>query len=280
MSSPGSVRRVGVRWTIGDVSDEGFEALRLSIWGAAKSFGSDAAYAICFNSVPLGYAQDRTGELPPAVQWIESSECFAPWLRPHLDRRMAEGVGWKFSPLRLFPDRYEIALDNDCILWKLPHALEVTLAGQLSRCVLAEDVRSCFGQFADLCGAEPRNTGIRCTPPGFDLAGALRGTLQRRPCRLISETDEQGLQVAALQSTGTPAVVRTSEVSICSPFPPHSRELGSCGAHFVGLNSRNLPWEYCGRPASEVRREHWRQCRLPLYELVGVSSAEPRRGAS
>jgi hypothetical protein len=274
-SPAGSAPGVGIRWTIGDVSDEGFEALRLSVWGASKSFGSEAAYAICFNSVSLDNAQERTGELPPGVQWIEAPDCLPDWLRPHLDGGMAEGVGWKFSPLRLFPDRYEIALDNDCILWTLPHALQVTLAGQLPLCVLAEDVRCCFGQFGDLCAAEPRNTGIRCTPPGFDLAGALRGTLQHRPCRLTSETDEQGLQVAALQSTGTPAVVRTSEVSICSPFPPHSSELGTCGAHFVGLNSRNLPWEYYGRPASEVRREHWRQCRAALYELVGVSSPEP-----
>jgi hypothetical protein len=280
MSPRASAPQVGIRWTIGDVSSEGFEALRLSIWGASKSFGTEAAYAVCFNSVSLEYAREQTGDLPPGVQWIEATHCLPEWLRPYLDGHMAEGVGWKFSPLRLFPDRYEIALDNDCIIWKVPRALQVTLAGQWPVCVLAEDVRCCFGQFADMCGAEPRNTGIRCTPPGFDLASALRGTLQRRPCRLSSETDEQGLQVAALQSSGTPAVVRTSEVSICSPFPPHSRELGSCGAHFVGLNSRNLPWEYYGRPASEVRREHWRQCRVPLYELVGVSWAEPRRSAS
>lgn len=38
--------RVGVRWTIGDVSDEGFEALRLSVWGAFRLFGEDAVYAV------------------------------------------------------------------------------------------------------------------------------------------------------------------------------------------------------------------------------------------
>src|SRR5574338_1333205 len=31
--------RLAVRWTVGDVSDEGFTALQLSIWGAWKAFG-------------------------------------------------------------------------------------------------------------------------------------------------------------------------------------------------------------------------------------------------
>ncbi len=32
-------------------------------------------------------------------------------------------MGWKLVPLRLFPDAYELALDNDCILWEMPEGL-------------------------------------------------------------------------------------------------------------------------------------------------------------
>jgi hypothetical protein len=170
---------------------------------------------------------------------------------------MAEGVGWKFAPLRVFPDRYELALDNDCILWEMPPAVRVALYSQPQCCILAEDARTCLGRFAPLCGPEPRNSGIRGTPAEFDLGASLRRILERSPCRLRSELDEQGLQVAALTASCTPQIVGTTDVAICSPFPPHSMEMGRCGAHFVGLNARNLPWEYDGRPASEIRRAHW-----------------------
>jgi hypothetical protein len=52
-------------------------------------------------------------------------------------------------------------------------------------------------------------------------------------------------------------VVRTHEVTICSPFSPHQPYIGSCGAHFVGLNAQALPWCYYDRPASELVRENW-----------------------
>jgi hypothetical protein len=259
---------VGVRWTVGDVSAEGFEALRLSVLGAYKVFGSSASYAICVNSVSIAYAQDKTGALPDPVRWIDATDLLPSWLLPHVDRSMAEGVAWKFAPLRVFPSCYEIALDNDCILWELPAAIRVALEATPPACVLAADVSCYFGSFAELCGPEPRNTGIRGTPPTFDLERSLRNMLARSHSPLRTESDEQGLQVAALIADGTPAIVNTGDVSICSPFPPHSSGLGRCGAHFVGLNARNLPWEYYGVPASQVRRAHWYEMRDLVHEHV------------
>jgi hypothetical protein len=52
-------------------------------------------------------------------------------------------------------------------------------------------------------------------------------------------------------------VVTLDEVTICSPFHPHLPHLGRCGAHFVGINVRRIPWSYYGPPATEVRLKHW-----------------------
>ena len=258
-----SLDRFAVRWTIGDVSAEGFEALRLSVWGAWRLFGPGAAYVICVNTVPLERAQSLTSALPATVQWHESTlhTDLPDFLRAHLDGGMAEGVGWKFAPLRLFPDRFELALDNDCILWALPEALARWMNGEGERCVLAEDVKTCLGQFESLCDPAPRNSGIRGTPPGFDFDRAVRRVLRRHPVALTSELDEQGLVTAALSQAHAPLVVKVGEVSICSPFPPHVPWLGCCGAHFVGLNARNLPWEFEGRPGTDYIRDHWRRHR-------------------
>lgn len=273
-------RPVGIRWTIGDVSERGFEALRLSLWGARKAFGADAAYLVCVNTLSVQEAKERTGSVPHEVEWRPPGELPA-FLRERLDRGMAEGVAWKFAPLRVFPDRWELALDNDCILWEVPSALRRWLAegdGMLG--LLAEDARRCLGQFEDLCGPDPCNAGIRGLPPGFDLAAALRTVLDRRPVLLRSELDEQGLQTAALSLQRPPLLVSIDEVTICSPFWPHRPHLGRCGAHFVGLNARHLPWRYYDRPADDCVAENWQRHLPVLEELVGLrTQAPPQRGS-
>jgi hypothetical protein len=265
-------RPVGVRWTIGDVSPRGFEALRLSIHGALRLFGTDAAYVVYVNSLPVERARDLTGPTPDIVAWREAPREPPEVLRGRLDAAMAEGVAWKFAPLTAFADRAELALDNDVILWETPPAIRRWLEGDGDR-LLAEDVAMGHGAFADLCGSEPRNSGIRGTPAGFDLSGALGRVLAQAPAHLASELDEQGLQVAALSLDGPPLVVRSEDVSICSPFWPHQPELGRCGAHFVGLNARDLPWRYYGRPATEVRIEHWERRRPEVYARLGLPFA-------
>lgn len=274
-------RALCIRWTIGDVSQRGFEALRLSIWGAQKIFGKAAEYVVCVNSLPLDEARDRTGDVSRNVNWLDVSQDVPAFLREHLDSAMAEGVGWKFAPLRLRPDRFELALDNDCILWSMPGAIAQWLAGDHQRrCIMAEDVRAMYGRFADQCGPEPRNGGLRGWPPGFDMERELREVLQQAasthgsPIVLTSELDEQGLQTAAMSREAPLLAVSIDEVTISSPFYPHRPDLGRCGAHFVGLNARHIPWNYYDRSADECMAEHWHRHRPTLYRNVLTRAAE------
>jgi hypothetical protein len=269
-----SQARLGIRWTIGDVSERGFDALRLSIAGALRVFGAGARYAVCVNSIPPEAAEARIGVLSEAVSWHSSDGAMPDFLRRRLDARLAEGVAWKFAPLRLFPDDFhELSLDNDCILWRAPAAVGQWLARE-DTCLLAEDMAPAFGQFAALCGAAPRNTGIRGVPPGFDLAAALRRTLADHPVTLASELDEQGLQVAALSRHMAPLVVTVEEVSITSPSSPHSPALGACGAHFVGLNMKAArPW-YDDRALAGIAA-HWDRLRPEIERRVSAASLEP-----
>ncbi|WP_448203266.1 hypothetical protein [Azospirillum sp. sgz302134] len=263
-------RPIGVRWTIGDVSPRGFEALRLSIWGAWRLFGPEARYAVVVNAMPPDTARKRTGPVPDAVDW-QPAGGLPDFLRDHLGADMAEGVAWKFAPMRCFPDRYELSLDNDCILWDLPDAMRAWLGEDEPRCLIAADVTLAHGAFTHLTREEPRNAGIRGLPPGHDLGAAVREVLTRHPVPLQSELDEQGLQVVALD-VGRPAhVVSLADVSLCSPFWPKTPELGRGGAHFVGLNARSLPWTYYDRPATECVIENWQRHRPELYRRVGLT---------
>lgn len=258
-----------IRWTIGDVNPRGFAALRYSLWGAWRLFGAGVRYRVHVNTIGVAMARDRTGPVPDDIEWEEVAPETPRCLAGHLDRGMAEGVAWKLVPPRAFPNDHELALDNDVVLWAIPRAIDDWLHGR-TQFVLAEDVRACFGRFRDLCGDRPLNTGVRGLPPGFDLEGALSGVLARRPVPLTSELDEQGLQVAAITSAGPTSVVSVEDVTICSPFPPHVPHLGRAGAHFVGLNTRRLGFDWYGVPAEKVRAEHWDQHAPEVARRVGV----------
>ena len=268
---PGAARPLCIRWTIGDVSPAGFESLRLSVHGARRLFGPSASYVVCVNTIGVSEARRRAGPMPDWLGWRAADDSVPDWLRPHLEDGMSEGTGWKLVPPRLCPGVHELALDNDLVLWEVPKALGAWLADPSGESrIIAADVAPGHGQFAELCGLAPRNSGIRGIPARFDYEAALARVLEEKPVRLTSELDEQGLQVAAISRDAEPLTVSTREVSICSPFPPHQPELGSCGAHFVGLNAHSIPWEFHGRPATEVRLEHWHRHRPALYARLGL----------
>lgn len=278
---PEATKQLGIRWTVGDVSSRGWEALRLSVGCAFRLFGGQTRYAICVNSVPISTALERAGELPSSIEWHEATSAGIPdGLHRHLDPRMAEGVGWKLVPPRIFPERHEIALDNDCILWAVPPAIREFLISS-SKTLLAEDVERCLGQFQNSAAPGAINSGIRGLPPGFPFVRELAATLTERekidgaPLLLRSELDEQGLQAAALHRSSRCLLVRKEEVSICSPFWPRQQEPGTCGAHFVGLNAKHLPWNYYGEPGDIVRRRHWDAHRPTLYAMAGLELTPP-----
>lgn len=269
---------LAVRWTIGDVSAQGFEALRLSVESVIRLFGQDTFYVICVNSVSIDTARARTGKIPDFVWWRDTASELPDFLKDRFDRNMSEGVGWKFAPLRISPDRHELSLDNDVILWDIPQSLHQWLA-QTERCLIAEDVQRYLGQFDSFCPQGSYNSGIRGLPPNFEFGAAVESVLLEhehrlgRQAKLASELDEQGLQVAAVSRYNPPLVVPVDEVTICSPFWPKRPNLGRCGAHFVGLNARHLPWNYYDRPALHWIHDHWNHYREALYSKVGIASS-------
>lgn len=261
---------LAIRWTIGDVNPRGFVALRASIRGARRLFGTTARYRVYVNTLTIDEARARTGNVVADVEWCTPPRERPLWLADALDGGMAEGVAWKLVPVRAFPDDHELALDNDVVLWDVPRALDDWLAGRVDF-VVAEDVRCCFGKFEPLCGERALNTGIRGVPPGFSLDDALARVLASQPGTLTSELDEQGLQCAALVTSGSVGVIGIDEVTICSPFPPHLEHLGRAGAHFVGLNTRVLGFQFAGRPAEQVRAEHWDGHFAEVARRVGLA---------
>jgi hypothetical protein len=229
---------------------------------------------VCINTVPVERARARLGALADGVELRQVTRDDVPQtIRVRFGDGMAEGVAWKLAPLRAFPDRWELSLDNDVVLWDMPPAISAWLErGDARQCLLAEDARALYGRFTPFCPAEARNAGIRGLPPQFPLLEALQRLLELVPGALDSELDEQGLQVAAVSTFCEPAVVSIEDVTICSPFPPHLRELGRCGAHFCGLNTRHYAWQLEGRYAEEWIEDQWRQHLPTVRERVAADA--------
>jgi len=263
---------LGVRWVVGDATELLLESLRLSIHGAVRAFGPRARYVVCVHTITVAAARRRMGDVPDVVDFRDVTYEIDPRVRGYLDDGMAQDVGWKLTPMRLFDDRHELSLEPECVLWSVPRAIDAWLADP-EGCLLAEDVRPGYGRFAALCGPEPRSSRIRGVPPSFDLGREVETILAREGDCLRSRLDEQGLEIAAVTRQRRTHLVPLAEVPICSPFPPHALEIGTCGARFVGLDARCQPWSLAGRAASELVRDHFARCRAALYRHVGL---EPR----
>jgi hypothetical protein len=274
-------RPLGIRWNIGDVSAAGYDSISLSIWGAWKIFGPEARYAVCVNTVPVSYAQSQVGPVPEVLDWVDATPLLPRWIHErYATEARAEGAGWRFAPPRQFPDRCELALDNDLILWDVPAAMALWLEqGGPHTCLLAEDAGRCYGRLDSSCAPGAWNAGLRGFPPHFDLESELRPLLDQTP-EPLTITDEPGLHVAALTQRAAPLVVSSDDLPICNPFPPHSQMLGHCGVHFVGLNCKTMGWDVNGRPATEHIRANWETFLPAVQKKVGVrpvSDAPHRR---
>jgi hypothetical protein len=108
--------RLGLRWTVGDVSPRGFATLALSIRGARRVFGATARDLVCMNTIGLEAARGREGAAADLADWLDCTALRPAWLMDHVDQAMAGGVAWKLAPPRPFPDRRLLSLDNDVIL--------------------------------------------------------------------------------------------------------------------------------------------------------------------
>jgi hypothetical protein len=227
-------KRLSIRWTIGDVAVNGYESLRLSIWGTYRLFGDDADYVVRVASISLPVAQLRIGKVPAPVRFRAITADDVP---SFIRAQMSEQVAWRFAAPCDDIENHRLDVDNDCILWSLPPSMAEWLADDSSALIAADSV------------------GIRGLPPGRNLGVLLADVMHQMPA------SPQRLQSEALARAGQIRTVGNDEVTVCSPFPPHKPWLGKDGAHFVGLNI-----------ASYGTGGHFESHRSELYARVGLES--------
>lgn len=231
-----------VRWTVGPVTNAGFQSLALSITSFLH-FYPDVEPVVCFNCEPK------------QLDWLPSFiEKYDQRIHHH-DTLPPLGVAWKLYPPRLARDRHELFIDNDIVF--LERVPEIEQFFTIGATLLLEGLSRNYGRF-ERHVPQPYciNSGIFGCPPGFNLDKYVRffgGSEWQENAfgaHAASKTfDEQGLVALALLEFGKFVIIPNDSVINCERHLIKGR-----GMHFVGVN----------------RNEHHRPFRLFRNQLKKV----------
>lgn len=180
-----------VRWTIGDVTPFGVEALRLSMWGALRAFGARARYVVGVHGVAVDRARALVAPAPDIVEWRAIDPGRTPrWLAREgaPPRALA-----RFAPPLVDLARAELAIDRTCVLLEPPKSVLAWLDDP--------DPRACLVLEAQDGTA---STAIRGAGVGFDLSEALREAHREAPRPLHGLAELETLELHALSLLGPP----------------------------------------------------------------------------
>lgn len=217
-----------VRWTIGNVRDEGFEMLKESV-RLFKKIHNEFDFVVCYNEI-------SNESLPKDINlFFQTHDCCAIPIKPNSTN------AWKLFPPRLRFDSHEIFIDNDMIICnKIPQIVEF-LKSDKPLCYGRYDERPFpYGSFAKLFkkSSEPQfklNSGIFGLPPNYDFEKDLIENIFKLQLNEWGYFDEQGLVATCLMHKN-PILINTEEISNCWK----SFKFGRYGFHFCGHNAEEL----------------------------------------
>jgi hypothetical protein len=214
-----------VRWTIGNVSDEGVECLRLSVSNFIKFYDYQYDYYICHNQID-----------PARLKWtnafkinlLNQDEYVNSLIIPPLNNHPC----WKLYPPRIKLDSHELFVDNDVLIYK---NIDIEKLFDLSF-FISEGLERSYGFFDPMIDPSfPKiNTGFFSIPPSFDFKLHLNYLISHYDLKWKNHFDEQGLVAKIFSSKEFKLIpIQDINVSFDNPFK------GKFGMHFIGLNSGN-----------------------------------------
>lgn len=207
-----------IRWTIGNVSQDGIECLFKSISCWKSLYGDLFEYVVCYNNIDVN-------KLNFDVNLINQNDFRNSLpISPNL-------TAWKLYPPRLSLQSHEIFIDNDLIIYKkIPLIDRFLKSKNLFFCT--EGLKRNFGIYSKDNYKELKlNSGFFGIPPYFDFCKFIENKIKKD---WTTWFDEQGL-VASILSQNNLEIISLEDISICL----NQFKMGLYGIHFVGLNDKN-----------------------------------------
>lgn len=230
------------RWTIGPVSDTGFDILKESLRLFSAVY-PEFDRVICYNHIPASRLEAVKNWADLYEQKLEDVPCCL--AEPDDDPEAATGCGWKLSPPRLRPDALELFIDNDIVIRQRLEAIDHWMA--LGDCGLVAEGLGLhrlrmFGVFDPYIHRHIRAcAGLFGLPPGFDFAERIKYYSQFMEGQPLGGYDEQGLTVATVVNMPNYVLVPLTQLAICEDQEEGTYpEFLPPAIHFVAANRK--PW--------------------------------------
>lgn len=216
-----------IRWTIGPVSNLGFDILKESI-RLVKNFYPEFNTIICFNQLN----SEQIRKLEKLSNLYEQKHEILEY------KPTAEN--WKIYPPRLSPTTHEIWLDNDVLITKKLSFIEDFLKTS-TRSLLCEGLYRNYGKYDKNVNIKKNiNSGLFGVPPNFDFEIAIKKFCSNDVDRFWSlRFDDQGI-VAGILGELDPIIIPKSQIAL---LMPKDKFVPASAYHFLESNKSQI--HYC-----------------------------------
>ncbi|RTK95658.1 MAG: hypothetical protein EKK64_06180 [Neisseriaceae bacterium] len=218
-----------IRWTVGPVSNNGFECLNHSFKMLYKLYGDSFKYLVCYNNL----TDAQVKNLPP-VERINQNKITnkIPINFPK------KNPAWKLYSPRFNMNGYEILLDNDVVIYE---DIFTEILKEDTICVTEAIARSYSKTYIELIPEGFNiNSGFICLPPFYDFQNEIIKEIKNLEIKEWKNFfDEQSLVAITLSKQNT-KIISIEDIFVCY----NELKKGKYGLHFVGLNYDNFSfWE-------------------------------------
>lgn len=222
-----------VRWTIGNVSNEGMECLKRSVCNFVQLYKNEFRYFICHNNVEekkIIWSSKYNIDLINQEKHINELDIHPP---------SEKNPCWKLYPPRIDINSYEIFIDNDLIIYK---KIDLEEAIKSNIFIVSEALEKNYGSFNKKINTAPNfNSGFFGIPAFFDLRKEINKTISNfNVIWSRSHFEEQGLLSYIIKKNKN-KIISLDEIYVS--FGDY--QLAKNGYHFAGLNCENKKfWQF------------------------------------
>jgi len=243
--------RALVRWTIGGTKARALSAQALDLLDVSIGFGklvmerafSSVDFLVCHNNLTLSILTDlKRIAKKHEVEFMDVST----QLPRNLINHDVKNSWWKYAPPRIDLDAFEMMMDNDVVLWRLPRTLRKAWENN-AMVALTDAAGRYYGDYSALLDRiDPGlklNAGLVGLPPGLEVD---LSKMEAMPLTDFFHTEQGFTAMNFVQFNGPKLLIPLSEIQqlMVNRIAPDILMTDYAGGHFCGCSYGHFDyWE-------------------------------------